>query len=345
MFRFAHTEYFYLFAVIPLLAAALVLFIIWKKRTLARFGEWAVLRQLMPDHSLVKPVLKYMVVAVALAMLVLALAGPQTGSRIEKVKRKGIDLMICLDVSNSMLAQDIKPNRLERAKQSIIRLIDNLEGDRIGLIVFAGKAYTQLPITTDYAAAKMFISTISTGIVPTQGTAIADAIETAAKGFGETKHNKAIIVITDGEDHEGSVLEQAEAAVQQNIQVYAIGMGLPEGTPIPEFSGTVQTGYKKDRDGQTVMSRLNETLLQQLAGVGKGIYVRATTTETGLNRIFDEISKIEKTDIEEKQYSAYEDRFQYFTALALLLLLADLFIFERRTRWLNRFKPFETKTS
>ena len=222
-----------------------------------------------------------------------------------------------------------------------MRLIDNLEGDRLGIIVFAGKAYTQLPITTDYAAAKMFTSSINTGIVPTQGTAIAEAIEVASNGFGESKHNKAIVVITDGEDHEGNVLEQSEAAVKKGITIYTIGMGLPEGAPIPIFSGNVQTGYKKDSEGQTIMSKLDETLLQQIASIGKGMYVRATTSETGLNKIFEDISKIQKSEIEEKQFSDYEDRFQYFVALALLLLIADLFVFERKTQWLKKFRPFE----
>ncbi len=341
MFRFAHIYYFYFLAIIPVLAGLLVLFLLWKKRTLARYGDWNVIKQLIPDYSVGKPIIKFLIMSMVLASLVVAMADPQTGSRLEKVKRKGIDLMICLDVSNSMLAQDIKPNRLERAKQSIIRLVDNLEGDRLGIIVFAGKAYTQLPITTDYAAAKMFTGSINTGIVATQGTAIGEAIELAANSFGESKHNKAIVVITDGEDHEGSVLEQADAAVKKNITLYTIGMGLPEGTPIPVFSGDVQTGYRKDRDGQTVMSKLDETLLQQVASVGKGMYVRATTSETGLSKIFDDISKIEKSEIEEKQFSDYEDRFQYFVALALILLIADLFVFERKTRWMRRFKPFE----
>jgi Ca-activated chloride channel homolog len=188
----------------------------------------------------------------------------------------------------------------------------------------------------------MFISTINTGIVPVQGTAIADAVSLAAGSFGESKHNKAIVVITDGEDHEGNALEQADAAVKKGITIYTIGMGLPEGAPIPVYSGNVQTGYKKDRDGQTIMSKLDETLLQRIAGVGKGMYVRATTSETGLNKIFEDISKIQKSEIEEKQYSDYEDRFQYFAALALLILVTDLFVFERMTRWLKRIKPFES---
>ncbi|MCX6304719.1 MAG: VWA domain-containing protein [Bacteroidetes bacterium] len=341
MFRFAHIYYFYLLAVIPVLAGLLVLFLLWKKRTLATYGDWNVIRQLMPDYSVFKTIFKFFLVATALVSLVIAMADPQTGSRMEKVKRKGIDLMICLDVSNSMMAQDIKPNRLERAKQSIVRLIDNLEGDRLGIIVFAGKAYTQLPITTDYAAAKMFTSSINTGIVPTQGTAIAEALEVAANGFGESKHNKAIVVITDGEDHEGNVLEQAESAVKKNIAIYTIGMGLPEGAPIPVYSGDIQTGYRKDSDGQTIMSKLDETLLQQIASVGKGMYVRATTSETGLSKIFDDISKIEKSEIEEKQFSDYEDRFQYFVAFAVFLLILDLFVFERKTKWMRRFKPFD----
>jgi len=341
LFRFGHTYYFYLLTIIPLLGVMLLFFLLWKKRTLARYGEWMVISQLMPQYAPGKSILKYLILMGVLASLVIALADPQTGSRLEKVKRKGIDLMICLDVSNSMMAQDIKPNRLERAKQSLSLLIDNLQGDRLGIIVFAGKAYTQLPITTDYAAAKMFTSTINTGIVAQQGTAIADAIELAANSFGESKHNKAIIVITDGEDHEGDVLEQTEAAVKKNITVYTIGMGLPEGVPIPVYSGNVQTGYKKDREGQTVMTKLDETLLQRIASVGRGSYVRATNAETGLNQIFDSISKIEKSEIEEKQFSDYEDRFQYFVAIGLLFLIFDMFVFERKTQWMRRIKPFE----
>lgn len=342
MFKFAHILNFYLFAIIPLLAVCLILFVIWRKRAVVRFGELGVISQLMQEYSTGKIWVKFGIVVLALSALIFSMTGPQTGSRIEKVKRQGIDLMICLDVSNSMMALDIKPNRLERAKQSIIRLIDNLEGDRIGIIVFAGKAYTQLPITTDYAAAKMFTENISTGIIPTQGTAIAQAIDMAVTGFGESKHNKAIVIITDGEDHEGNVLEQAETAVKANINIYTIGMGLPEGSPIPVYSNGIQTGYKKDRDGQTVMTKLDETLLQRLASIGKGMYVRATTSETGLGRIFDEIGRIEKTEIEEKQFSDYEDQFQYFLGLAILLLIMDLFIFERKTFWLKNFKPFKS---
>jgi len=197
-----------------------------------------------------------------------------------------------------------------------------------------------LPITTDYAAAKMFTSTINTTIVPTQGTAIAEAIDMATTSFGESKRNKAIVIITDGEDHQGNVLEQTEIATQKGIVIYTIGMGLPEGVPIPIYNGDIQIGYKKDQNGQTIMTKLDETLLQRIASIGNGMYVRATNSETGLTKIFDDINKIQKSEIEEKQFSDYEDRFQYFVALALILLILDLFVFERKTRWMKKIKPF-----
>lgn len=340
MFRFAHTYYLYLLLLLPVFTLLLVLFLFWRKKALNKYGEWQVIGQLMPEFSLAKTILKFILFMVSMTFLTFALVDPQTGSKLEKVKRKGIDLIIALDVSNSMLAEDLRPNRLERAKQAISRLIDRLEGDRLGIIIFAGKAYTQLPITTDYAAAKMFTSTINTSMVPTQGTAIADAIELAAGSFGDTKHNKAIIIITDGEDFQGGVLEQTDAAVKKGIAIYTIGMGLPEGAPIPVYNGNKQIGYKKDQQGNIIMTKLDETLLQRIASLGNGMYIRASNSEAGLNKIFDDINKIEKSEIESKQYSDYEDRFQYFIALALLFLILDLFVFERKTQWLKKVKPF-----
>lgn len=197
-----------------------------------------------------------------------------------------------------------------------------------------------MPITTDYAAAKLFVSTVNTGMVPSQGTAIGEAIKLAASSFGDTKHNKAIVLITDGEDHEGQVLEQAEAAAKNGIILYAIGMGLPEGAPIPVFDGDVQTGYKKDKEGNTIISKLDETSLKQIANVGKGMYVRASNSDAGLNTVFDDLEKIEKSDIESKQFSDFESRFQYFAGLALLILILDLFVFERKTGWIKNVKLF-----
>ena len=340
MFRFAHSYYFYLLVLVPVLTVFLLLFLRWRRKALTRYGDWNVIRQLMPEYSISKGILKFIGAMIALIFLSIGLAGPQTGSKLEKVQRKGIDLIIALDVSNSMMAMDIKPNRLERAKQSISRLIDKLEGDRIGIIVFAGKAYTQLPITMDYAAAKMFIATINTGIVPTQGTAIGEAIDLAANSFGESKHNKAIVIITDGEDHQGGVLEQTEAVAKKGIVLYTIGMGLPEGAPIPVMNGDIQIGYKKDAEGNTIMSKLDETLLQRIASLGNGMYIRANNSETGLNKVFDDLNKIQKSEIEARQFSDYEDRFQYFIALALFIMILDLFVFERKTQWLKNVKPF-----
>ncbi len=341
MFRFAHLYYLYLLALIPVFTVLLVLYIVWRKKALNRFGEMSVIGQLMPEYSPGRLVLKFILLMFAFAFLVVALADPQTGSKMEKVQRKGIDLMIALDVSNSMLAQDIKPDRLERSKQAISKLIDKLEGDRIGIVVFAGKAYTQLPITTDYSAAKLFLSAINTGSVSTQGTAIADAIESCMSAFNHAERNRAIIIITDGEDHQGDVLEQAEAAAKKGVAVYTIGMGLPDGAPIPVYEGDVQTGYKKDRDGSTIMSKLDESMLQRIAAVGNGIYVRASNSEAGLEKIFDEINKIQKSEIESRQYSDYDDRFQYFLFLGLAFLIFEIFIFNRKNQWFSRFKPFE----
>ena len=343
MFRFAHIEYVYLLALIPVFILFFIWLMIWKRKALQRFGELSVISRLLPDMANSKLTLKFVLMMVAWGLLVFVLVGPQTGSRLQNVQRKGIDLIIALDVSNSMLAQDIKPSRIDRAKQAISRLIDKLEGDRIGVIVFAGKAYTQLPITTDYAAAKMFVSTINPGMIPTQGTAIGEAIDLSVTSFGESIRNKALVIISDGEDHEGNVLEQAELATSKGIMIYTIGMGLPEGGPIPVYNNNVQVGFKKDKEGNAIVSKLDEALLQKIASVGKGLYVRATNSATGLNKIFDDINAIQKSEIESKQFSDYENQFQYFLVIALILLILDLFIFERKTFWLKNIKPFETK--
>lgn len=340
MFRFANISFLYLLALIPVFTVLLVLFLVWRKKALNRFGEFHLIHRLIPEFSTGRLIFKFVLLMIALAFLVLALADPQTGSKMEKYQRKGIDVMIALDVSNSMLAEDIRPSRLERAKQSISKLIDRLDGDRIGIIVFAGKAYNQLPITTDYGAAKMFLSAINTNIVPVQGTAIADAIDMATGAFGQSTHNKAIIVISDGEDHQGDVLEKTEVAAKKGIVFYTVGMGMPEGGPIPIYNGDTRTGYKKDRDGSTIITRLDESLLQRIASVGKGMYVRANNSEEGWRKVFDDLNKIEKSELESRQFSDYEDRFQYFIGFCLLFLIFELFVFDKKNQWFSRFKPF-----
>jgi len=341
MIRFAHTEYLYaLFLVLPFLLI-FWMYSIWKKKAKRRFGDESVIEGLMPLVSDGKPLFKFILIIIAYIFLVIGIADPQVGSKLEKVKREGIDLMLVLDVSNSMLAEDIKPNRLERSKMAISNLIDKLEGDRLGIIIFAGNAYKQLPLTTDYSAAKLFLSAVDTKIVPTQGTAIGEAIEMAIKSFDDQEHNKAIVIITDGENHEDDAVGAATQASEQGIKIFTIGMGLPEGAPIPLYNnyGT-QTGFKKDRQGQTVITKLNEDMLRQIAAAGDGAYARANNASTGLRKIFEEISGIEKKEIETKQFTNYEDRFQIYLAIALIFLIVEMLIATRKSRWAQRFNIF-----
>lgn len=341
LFRFEHPLYFYALAVIPVLTALFIWMMFWKKKALKRYGDWMIIQRLVPAASSGRMVFKFAILMLAYVFIIIGLANPQIGSKLVEGERKGIDIMVALDVSNSMLAQDIEPNRLERSRQAISKLIDKLGNDRLGMIVFAGNAYVQLPITTDHSAAKMFLSTISTKVVPTQGTAIGEALELAASSFEDKNHSKAIVVITDGENHEDDAIKIAKSVAEKGINVYTIGMGLPEGTPIPEYDQyNRQTGYKKDRQGNTVVTRLNEKMLQDIALAGKGIYVRANNTQAGLSMVFEEINKLEKTEFESKMFSDYESRFQYFIGIGLLLLLFELLLFERRNKWLSRINLF-----
>lgn len=345
MLRFAHIYYFFGLLAIPVFIALFWLFKRWKKQSLDRFGQPIIIQKLMPETSGSRLFLKFTLLILAYSSLIIALADPQTGSKLEKIKRRGVDLVIALDVSNSMLAQDIKPNRLETSKQAISKLIDNLDNDRLGLIVFAGKAYTQMPITTDYAAAKLFLATINPGMVPVQGTAIGEAINQAMESFGTNKQSKAIVIITDGENHEDDAVAKAHEAASKGIAVYTIGMGLPEGGPIPIMSGGIQIGYKKDQDGTTIITRLDEKMLLDIAVAGKGIYVRANNSQAGLKKVFDQINKMQKNEYDSQVFSDYEDRFQVFLLISLILLLSEIFIFERKGKWAERIRIFGPKTT
>ncbi|WP_246222913.1 vWA domain-containing protein [Draconibacterium halophilum] len=340
MFRFGNIEYLWGLLVIPLLA----LFFVWsrisRRRALKKFGQQEILGQLMPYSSGNRPVVKFIILMLALAFFIVGIARPQFGSKLKTEKREGVELMIALDVSNSMMAEDIQPNRLERAKRAISRLVDRLKDDKIGLIVFAGDAYTQLPITTDYNSAKLFLNSVNTQIVPKQGTAIGAAIDLARKSFtpnGEA--NKAIVIITDGENHEDDALASAQAALEEGAIVHTIGMGLPSGSPIPVLRNG-QTDYLKDRDGNVVVTKLNEQMLEQIAAAGEGIYVRANNAQVGLNALFDEINKMEKQEMETRTFSEYDDQFQYFFAVGLFLLLLEFVILERKNKYLKRIKLF-----
>ncbi len=340
--KFAHTYYLIGLTVIAVFTFLYILQRLWKQKAYKRFGETSVISRLMPDVSSVRSLMKFIALMLAVAFLIMALARPQTGSKLEKSKHKGVELMIALDVSTSMNAEDIKPSRLGRAKQAISKLIDQLDNDKIGLIVFAGKPYVQLPITTDYAAAKMFLNTVSTDMVPEQGTAIGSAIDMAAQSFdfNDKTKNKAIILITDGENFEDDAIQAAKAAVENGINIHTIGMGLPEGSPIPIYKNGVATGFKQDNEGKTVVTKLDESMLQEIAATGKGIYVRASNSDVGLKKIMEEIDKMQKKEFEAKVYSDYEDQFQYFIAVTLLFMLGEIFIFERRSKLLMKLDIF-----
>ncbi len=293
----------------------------------------------MPEASRYKSVVKFLVISGAIAFLVLSVANPQVGTKMENVKREGVDVMILLDVSASMKAEDIKPNRLESAKQEISHLLDKLQNDRIGLIVFAGDSYLQLPLTVDYSAARLILSTIDVDAVPVPGTAIGSAIRLAMKSFvaGETKH-KAIILITDGENHEDDAIAAAKDAAAQGIVIHTIGMGSPDGGPIPSYQNNQQVGFKRDQDGNTVITKLDEQALREIAEAGNGIFIRATNLQNELETVFKAVQSMEKKQFGERVFTEYDDRFQYFLGLAILFLMIEFVISERRNKWLAKWK-------
>lgn len=344
MFRFAHGIFLYALILIPFFVLVFWWFLKQKQQAIQKFGDFTLLKLLMPEASRQRNIIKFTILIIAYVFIIIGLADPQIGSKVEKGKRKGIDIMIALDVSNSMTAGDIKPNRLEKAKQAISKLIDNLESDRIGIIVFAGKAYIQLPITSDYGAAKLFLSNISTDMVPTQGTAIGEAIEMSAQSFNNPKTTRVIVVISDGENHEDDAIAAANKVEKDGIFVYTIGMGLPDGAPIPIFNENgIQTGFKKDQDGSTIISKLDETMLQEIAKTGKGAYVRANNTEASLDRVFDSFNRLQKTEYQSRLFSEYEDRFQYFLLIACLILAFEFILAERKPNWAGKINLFGKK--
>lgn len=341
MFRFAHPDYLWGLLLIPGLAALFVFARILRKRALKKFGETGIMEQLMPSVSVSRPIIKFILLMLALSMFILGAARPQFGSKLKKVKRQGVEIMIALDVSNSMMAEDIKPNRLERAKRAIDRLISKLKNDKIGLIVFAGDAYMQLPITTDYNSAQLFLASVTPEIVPKQGTALGAAIGMAVRSFTPNpESSKAIIIISDGENHEDDPVSAAQEAHKNGIVVHSIGMGLPQGAPIPVITGG-QGEYRRDRDGNVVITRLDEVTLQKTSAAGGGIYLRANNAQVGLDELFDEINKMQKTEMDARTFSEYEEQFQYFFAAGLILLLLELLILERKNKYLKRIKLFK----
>lgn len=341
MLRFAHIEYLWGLALGPVVIVLFIVMVYSKKKSMKKFGDVNLFKQLASETSTIKPVVKLVIFLIAYSLIVIGLANPQIGTKLEEVKREGVDIIIALDVSNSMKAEDIKPNRLERSKQAISRLVDKLENDRIGIIVFAGSAYVQLPITTDFAAAKLFLSTIDTDIIPNQGTAIGSAIELAQQSFvGNDNKHKALVIITDGENHEDDAVETAKKANEEGIIIHTIGMGTPEGAPIPFYKNGMQVDFLKDHDGHIVVTRLDQLTLEKIAAEGKGQFIRASNSDDGLTTVMNEIMKMNKKTFGTKVFTEYEDRFQFFIGAGLLILLIEFMISNRKSKWIERLNIF-----
>ena len=328
MVYLAQSQYLLLLLAIPLLFVAYALYLRVRRKRIARLGNPELVARLMPDASTGKGWLKVSLLAAAWFFFVLGLARPQLGARLKEHESQGVEVMIALDVSNSMLAEDYSPNRLERSKLAISRLVDKLQGDRIGLVVFAGQAFVQLPITADYVSAKVFLKSIDTESVPIQGTDLSEALMASARSFStQSERSRAIILITDGEDHEGQAVEAARAIAEQGIRIYCIGVGSPQGKPIPKNGSLL-----KDANGDIVVTRLDEEILQEIAGAGNGKYVRAGTAEFGLNPIIDDIRTLDKEQFNSVVFEDFDEQYMYFFAIALFFLILELLVPETKAR-------------
>ena len=342
MFRFEEPTYLYLLLLLPFLAAFYLYSNYRRRKAIRKFGDPVLMAQLMPDVSKYRPDVKFWLVFAAIGLFAVLLARPQFGSKLETVKRQGVEVMIALDISNSMLAQDVQPSRLEKAKRLVAQLVDKMENDKVGMIVFAGDAFTQLPITSDYISAKMFLESINPSLISKQGTAIGAAINLATRSFTPQEGvGPAVIVITDGENHEGGAVEAAKAAAEKGIQVSVLGVGMPDGAPIP-VEGT--NDFRRDRDGNVVVTRLNEQMCQEIAQAGDGIYVRVDNSNAAQKVIAQEINKMAKADVETQVYTEFNEQFQAVAWIILLLLLAEMLILERKNplfRNIHLFKKEE----
>lgn len=328
MLYFAEPTYLWLLLLCPLMPVVYGIMRYLRRRRLSRFGDEDLVRALMPSYSGAKGWVRIILFDLAFACFLLGAARPQIGAKLSEHETKGAEIMICLDVSNSMLAQDYSPDRLSRAKLAISRVVDKLEGDRIGLIIFAGTSFVQLPITTDYVSAKMFLGSIDTQSVPVQGTAIGEAIRTAAKSFSaQSEKSRAIIVITDGENHEDDAVDAARQVAELGVKIYTIGVGSLRGQPIP-----MDGSLLKDSDGNIVVTRLDEKTLREIASVGNGAYVHAANEEFGLNPVVDDIRKLEAERFNSVVFEEYDEQFMYFLAAALLLLVLEMLVGERRAK-------------
>lgn len=337
MFRFANPHLLWLLWLVPLMIIALIILVRMRRHALGRFGNHETVKQLLRDVSSWRVYTKFSLFVIAFACIVLAAARPQFGSKLREEKSEGVEMMLVVDVSNSMLAEDLSPNRLDRTRYAIDKLFASLNQDRVGVVVFAGEAKVQLPITTDYRMARSFAKKLSTEAVGAQGTNLADAIELASLSFSDREGaSRVMILITDGETHDRGALEAAEAAADRGITIFTIGIGSPEGAPIK-----INNDFIKDERGEMVVSRLNEELLQAIAEKGNGGYIRATNAEFGLSEIVEEIEKMEKTERSTLRFDEYNEQFYWLLWIALALLLIEGLLLDRRNPRLRRFNIFE----
>ena len=339
MFRFARPEYLYLLMLIPVLIGFFYYALIIKSKRLKTLGNKALLRGLMPEASHIRPRVKFYLLLTALILSIFMMAGPQFGSKLEKQKRQGVELVIAVDVSNSMLSQDLKPDRMSRAKRVLNHLIDNLQNDKVALMIFAGDAYVQMPLTTDVSSAKMFLSNINPGMVPVQGTAVGMAIKRSMQLFSsaDTNVGKSIIIITDGENHEDDAVAMASEALKYGITVNVLGVGTPEGAPIP-IAG-IQS-FRKDKDGNVVVTKLNETMCQEIAAAGGGMYVRVDNSSSAVRALSSELEKLSKSEIESQVYTQYNEQYIAIAWIVLVLLVLECILLERKNPLFKNIKLF-----
>ena len=341
MYQLEEKIWFWLLLVIPVIIVFFIVLQFWKRYTQNKFISKPLLKKLSPNRSIFKPVLKLFVLCLAFACIIIAMVNPKIGTKLETIKREGVDIVFALDVSKSMLAEDISPNRLEKSKQLVTQIINNLASDRVGIIAYAAKAFPQLPITTDYAAAKMFLQSMNTDMLSSQGTAIDQAIQLARTYYDDDEQtNRVLIIISDGEDHGSIATDVAEEASDEGIRIFTIGVGDINGGPIPIKRNGIVLNYKKDNQGETVITRLNEETLKSIAEVANGEYINGKNTTEVVENIRDILNKMDKKEFEAKQFAEYKDQFQWFLALGIFFLFIDIFLLERKTAWLNRLNLF-----
>ena len=341
MYQLEEKIWFWAFIIIPVMLIVFLWTFFWKKRTQKSFGSAVVLKRLSPDLSFFKSSLKFIILCLAVGFLVIGLINPKIGTKLETIKREGVDIVFAIDVSKSMLAEDVAPNRLEKSKQLVTQIINNLASDRVGIIAYAGKAFPQLPITTDYASAKMFLQSMNTDMLSSQGTAINEAIQLSRNYFDdEEQTNRVLIIISDGEDHNDLSIEVAEAASEEGIKIYTIGVGSENGGPIPLKRNGVVMSYKKDQNNETVITKLNKETLRLIANEAKGSYIDGSQTAAVVEQVRAILSVMDKKEFEAKEFAEYKDQFQWFLGVGLFFLILDVLLLERKTAWLKRLNLF-----